>query len=80
MREFYKKHQELLNEIFRFLLVGGLATLVDFGAYELFRFILLKQMSDPLNLILATSIGFIIGNIINYIFGKEILWIYCGKE
>lgn len=78
MKNFIQKHQELLKEIFRFLLVGGLATLVDFGVYEIFRFLLLKGVSDPLNLVISTSLGFIIGNIINYIL--SIIFVFKGAK
>ena len=53
--------KELMKEILRFLLVGGLATLVDFGIYELCRFVLFTGLSKNLNLILSTSLGFIFG-------------------
>ena len=78
MKNFIHKHQELLKEIGRFLLVGGLATLVDFGVYELFRFFLLKNINDPLNLIISTSLGFIVGNIINYIL--SIIFVFKGAK
>ena len=66
MKNFIEKNRKLLEEIFRFLLVGGLATLVDFLIYELFRFVILKGIEDSLNLIIATTLGFIVGNIVNY--------------
>ena len=66
MKNFIEKNRKLLEEIFRFLLVGGLATLVDFLIYELFCFVLLKGIEDSLNLIIATTLGFIVGNIVNY--------------
>ena len=43
--------KELMKEILRFLLVGGLATLVDFGIYELCRFVLFQGLGNNFNLI-----------------------------
>lgn len=78
MKKFIEKHRKLIMEILRFLLVGGIATLIDFAIYELFRFVLLKNVSDPLNLIIATSLGFIMGNIVNYIL--SILFVFKGAK
>lgn len=78
MKEFIIKHQKLIKEILRFLLVGGLATLVDFLVYELFRFILLKGIDDTTNLIISTSLGFIFGNIINYFL--SIIFVFKGAK
>lgn len=78
MRNFINKHHKLIMEILRFLLVGGVATLIDFGVYELFRFIILKNITDPLNLIIATSLGFICGNIVNYIL--SIIFVFKGAK
>lgn len=70
--------KELIKEILRFLLVGGLATLVDFGIYELCRFILFSGLSNNLNLVLSTSLGFIFGNIVNYIL--SIIFVFKGAK
>ena len=45
--------KELMKEILRFLLVGGLATLVDFGIYELCRFVLFQGFGNIVNYILS---------------------------
>ena len=78
MKNFILKHKKLLLEILRFLLVGGLATLVDFAFYELFRFVLLKSISSNINLIISTTIGFLCGNIVNYIL--SILFVFKGAK
>lgn len=79
MRNFIEKHRKLLMEIMRFLLVGGLATLIDFGVYELCMFVFFKNMSNyNLNLILSTSLGFIFGNIVNYIL--SIIFVFKGAK
>lgn len=70
--------KELIKEILRFLLVGGLATLVDFGIYELCRFVLFIGLSNNVNLILSTSLGFIFGNIVNYIL--SIIFVFKGAK
>ena len=78
MKKFIEKHLSLIKEILRFLLVGGIATLIDFAIYELFRFIFLKNMLDPMNLIISTSLGFIMGNIVNYIL--SIIFVFKGAK
>jgi len=78
MRNFIKKHQSLIMEILRFLLVGGLATLVDFGVFELCMYCIFKNLSSPSDLIISTSLGFLIGNIINYIL--SIVFVYKGAK
>lgn len=75
---FYQKHKELLGEIFRFLLVGGLATLVDFGIYELFFYVLLKNMTQTWNIILSTAAGFLVGNLVNYLL--SIIFVFKGAK
>ncbi len=78
MKKFYEKHKKLIMEILRFLLVGGLATLVDFAIYELCRFLLLKELNNNLNLALSTTFGFIFGNIVNYIL--SIVFVFKGAK
>ena len=78
MKDFINKHKDLLSEIFRFLLVGGLATLVDFIIYELCRFVIFSEVSNNINLVLATSLGFIFGNIVNYIL--SIVFVFKGAK
>ena len=78
MKNFINKHKDLLSEIFRFLLVGGLATLVDFIIYELCRFVIFSGLSNNINLVLATSLGFIFGNIVNYIL--SIVFVFKGAK
>ena len=78
MKNFIEKHKKLIMEILRFLLVGGIATVIDFGIYELCRFLLFKGMNDTLNLVLATTFGFIFGNIVNYIL--SIIFVFKGAK
>ena len=56
-KKFIEKHKKLIMEILRFLLVGGIATVIDFGIYELCRFLLFKGLENNLNLILSTTLS-----------------------
>lgn len=70
MKKFYEKHRDLIWEILRFLLVGGLATLADYITYNLvFYFIIPQGFSWWLldKIFLAKTAGFTIGVIVNYI-------------
>ena len=78
MKNFFEKHKKLILEIFRFLLVGGIATLVDFAFYELFRYVIFTFMNDTMNLVLSTSIGFLCGNIVNYFL--SIIFVFKGAK
>lgn len=65
--------KQLSEEIFRFLLVGGTATLVDYIVYYLFRQWILPPTLinsaawDTWSLILATAFGFCVGLTVNWI-------------
>ena len=64
--------KNLLKEIGRYLLVGGLATVFDYGAFALFRYVIFPRTETFLYL--ATAIGFIVGLTFNYIF--SILFVF----
>lgn len=65
--------KQLSEEIFRFLLVGGTATVVDYIVYYLFRQWILPPTLinsaawDTWSLILATAFGFCVGLTVNWI-------------
>ena len=64
--------KELFWEIFRFLLVGGTATIVDYFIFWLFDGLLFPLISASawwvtLSLILATALGFCAGLIVNWL-------------
>ena len=64
--------KELFWEIFRFLLVGGTATIVDYFIFWLFDGLLFPLISTSawwvtLSLILATALGFCAGLIVNWL-------------
>ena len=67
--------KQLLLEILRFLIVGGLATLVDYAVFYLFRKWLLPPALiaesggwDTASLVIATALGFCAGLTVNWIF------------
>ncbi len=61
--------KQLFWEIFRFLLVGGTATLVDYFVHALFqgRLLPLVIKSEGWNLFLGTAFGFCAGLFVNWI-------------
>ena len=64
--------KQLFWEIFRFLLVGGTATLVDYFVFWIFDGVLFPLISSAewwqtLALILSTALGFCAGLIVNWL-------------
>ncbi len=65
--------KQLFWEIFRFLLVGGTATLVDYAVFYLFRQWLLPaslmagRAWDTTSLVIATAFGFCVGLLVNWL-------------
>ena len=64
--------KELFWEIFRFLLVGGTATLVDYFVFWIFDGVLFPLLSSEgwwttVSLILSTALGFCAGLIVNWL-------------
>ncbi len=57
--------KKLIYEIGRYLLVGGLATVFDYLAFALFRYVILDLTT--VNLLISTAIGFMVGLTINYV-------------
>ena len=69
-----EKRKGLLGEVFRFLLVGGLATVCDYAVYLLFRKVILPNELfvgnvawDVFSAVLATTLGFLVGLLINWV-------------
>lgn len=60
--------RELFWEIFRFLLVGGLATVVDYVVSALFHGLVLppKLIGETWSLIVSTALGFSAGLLVNW--------------
>ncbi|MBO5480535.1 MAG: GtrA family protein [Clostridia bacterium] len=73
--------RQLFWEIFRFLLVGGTATLVDYFVYYLFRQWILPPTLinsaawDTVSLILATAFGFCVGLTVNWILSVRFVFL-----
>ncbi len=70
---------QLFWEIFRFLLVGGAATLVDYLVFWLFDGVLLPLASNAawwttLSLILSTALGFCAGLAVNWILSVKFVF------
>ena len=59
---------ELFWEIFRFLLVGGLATVVDYVVSALFHGLVFppKLVGETWSLIISTALGFSVGLLVNW--------------
>ncbi len=72
--------KDLFWEIFRFLLVGGTATLVDYAVFYLFRQWLFPQNLfywsgwNTVSLIIATAFGFCVGLIVNWILSVKFVF------
>lgn len=68
--------KQLFWEIFRFLLVGGIATLTDYAVFYLFRNWLLpaKTVGNIPSLIVATAFGFGVGLLVNWIMSVKFVY------
>lgn len=76
---FGQTKKELFWEIFRFLLVGGTATVVDYAVFYLFRQWLLPaglggDVWNVISLIIATAFGFCAGLIVNWILSVKFVF------
>ena len=73
--------KDLFWEIFRFLLVGGTATVVDYLVYFVFRRWILSPTYfsgapawDTVSLLLSIAIGFTVGLIVNWILSVKFVF------
>ncbi len=62
--------KELFLEIIRFLLVGGLATIVDYIVFYVFKLVILKNIDENPKLIISTLLGFLAGLFTNWFLQK----------
>ena len=62
--------KEIILEMIRFLIVGGVATLVDYAVFYLFNLVILKQDNNNVNLIISTALGFTAGLLTNWFLQK----------
>ena len=60
--------KQLFYEIFRYLLVGGVATIFDYGAwYVFFTWVLPASLiGQTLAVIISTAMGFLVGLLVNW--------------
>ena len=61
------RHRQLIHEFLRYVLVGGMAFLVDFGVLYLTKTLFFSYMGHT-GILLAAALGFTAGLIFNYIF------------
>lgn len=72
--------KQLFWEIFRFLLVGGIATVADYLVFYLFRQWFLPsdfiegQAWDITSLVIATAFGFIAGLLVNWVLSVKFVY------
>lgn len=72
--------KQLFWEIFRFLLVGGTATVVDYVIFYVFRDLLLPARLmdsgawDVCSLVIATAFGFCAGLVVNWILSVKFVF------
>ena len=80
MKEFFIKNKRIIMEIIRFLLVGGLATLLDWGVSFLVKAILPSIMVNSWDVsgTISTACGFIVGLFVNYFL--SIIFVYKDKR
>ena len=77
---FGQTKKQLFWEIFRFLLVGGIATIVDYAVFYLFRqWLLPARLIDSgawnvISLIIATAFGFCVGLAVNWILSVKFVF------
>lgn len=60
-------NQQLFSEIFRFLLVGGLATIADYLVFWIFDALIFPESWGTVALVLSTALGFCVGLIVNWV-------------
>jgi putative flippase GtrA len=61
------RHSQLLHEFLRYVLVGGMAFIVDFGVLYLARILVFSRLGHA-GILLAAALGFAAGLAFNFIF------------
>jgi putative flippase GtrA len=61
------RYRQLLQEFLRYVLVGGIAFIVDFGVLYLSKTLFFSRMGHT-GILLAAALGFTAGLVFNYIF------------
>ena len=74
--EIKQTKKELFWEIFRFLLVGGTATVIDWAVAYLFQAWLLPPtlVGDAASLFFSTAIGFCEGLVVNWLLSSSFVF------
>lgn len=57
----------LIKEFFRYVLVGGVSFLADFGTLTFFEEVVFRQQREDWQIFVSTAAGFIVGLAVNYI-------------
>jgi putative flippase GtrA len=73
IKKLLSEKKALFLEMFRYLIVGGLAFIVDFGVLVLCREFIFTE-AVPFGLYISTAAGFIAGLLFNYVF--SILFVF----
>ena len=60
-------NKQLFSEIFRFVLVGGVATLADYLVFWIFDAWIFPESWGTLALVLSTALGFCVGLLVNWV-------------
>ena len=74
-----RSKKDLYLEILRFLIVGGISTLVDYAVFYLCNKLIFKNIDYNWNLFLSTALGFISGFFVNW-FLQRFVFKHVTKE
>ena len=72
--------KELIKEIIRFLIVGGIATICDYITFYIFNLVILKDIDPNINIFISTTLGFTVGLLVNWILQKFVYRYLTDKE
>ena len=62
--------KDIFLEIIRFLIVGGIATVVDYIVFYLCNLVIFKNIEETTNYVLSTALGFSAGLVTNWVLQK----------
>ncbi|MDD3099651.1 MAG: GtrA family protein, partial [Bacilli bacterium] len=66
--------KSLFREIIRFVIVGVIATVLDYGTYSLLALAIPDSWSPILETVICTTIGFLVSVIANYLL--SVIWVF----
>ena len=72
--------KEIINEIIRFLIVGGIATIADYIIFYLFNLLILKEINISTNLVVSTFLGFSTGLLVNWFLQSKVFKYITNEE